>query len=214
MTDVKWIKMPIDFFEQMSARVIMNMQKGEKILLIWIKLLCLAGRANRGGAILSEGGRGINAKMLPMVLGEDDVVVSNAVVTLKRLGIIKEQRGAIYLIGFDEEQSLEELNRQKELTRARVKRYRERKRAEAMATLFPDGEDNECNADVTECNAECNADYINKNRKEKNRKNYKRVKDSPRHAYGHFDADEVFKRVLARTYNDDDDDEDVGDEGE
>lgn len=214
MTDVKWIKLPVDFFEQMSARMILNMEMGEKILLIWIKLLCLAGKANRAGAILSEGGRGIGSKILPMVLGEDEGVVCNAVVTLKRLGIIAEKRGVICLVGFDEEQSLEELNRQKELTRARVKRYRERKRREALATLFPDDEEGESNGDVTECNAGCNAPYINKKREEKNRKQYSRGKEKPRLCEGHFDATEVFEKVLARSYKDLDDDEDLDNGGE
>lgn len=212
MTDVKWIKMPVDFFEQMSARVILKMELGERILLIWIKLLCLAGKANRGGAILSEGGKAIGARMLPLILDEDEGLICNAVVTLKKLGLITEKRGAIYIIGFDEEQSLNELNRQKELTRARVKRYRERKREEEMAVLFPEGEGTddrgECNADVTVSNANCNASYIDKNRKENNRGHYQREKKRPpRPSYGSFDTNEVFERVLARSYGDDDNEE-------
>lgn len=213
MTDVKWIKLPVDFFEQMSARMIVKMELGEKILLIWIKLLCLAGRSNHGGAILSEGGRGVSTEMLAAILDEDKELVCNAIVTLKKEGLISEKRGAIYIVGFDEEQSLDELNRQKELTRARVKRYRERKRKETLATLFPDGEDEECNGDVTECNAECNASYIDKNRKEKNTTHYTRGKDKPRQRYGNFDANEVFEKVLARSYGDDDDEEEA-EEGE
>ncbi len=212
MTDVKWIKMPVDFFEQMSARVILKMELGDRILLIWIKLLCLAGRANRGGAIISEGGKAVGVKMLPLILDEDENVICNAVVTLKKLGLICEKKGAIYIIGFDEEQSLDELNRQKELTRARVQRYRERKREAEMAVAFPDGEDTgdsgECNADVTESNANCNASYIDKNRKENNKGHNKRGKDKPpRQRYGNFDANEVFEKVLERSYNSMGDDE-------
>ncbi len=209
MTDVKWIKLPVDFFEQISSRLILKKKTGERILLLWLKLLCLAGRSNRAGAILSEVGVPVGPSMLPIILDEDEDFTASSVVTLKELGLISEKRGAIYINGFDEEQSLEEFNRQKELTRVRVQRYRERKRAAELAATLGDGEDEgcngECNGDVTQSNGT----YIDKNRKENNKQYYRRGDKKPPPRFGDFDATEVYERKLRESYaglDDDDDD--------
>ena len=51
MADVKWIKIATDIFDNRKIKQIEAMPKGEAIIVIWIKLICLAGAINDGGRI-------------------------------------------------------------------------------------------------------------------------------------------------------------------
>ena len=51
MADVKWNKIATDIFDNRKIKQIEAMPKGEAIIVIWIKLICLAGVINDGGRI-------------------------------------------------------------------------------------------------------------------------------------------------------------------
>ena len=51
MADVKWIKVATDIFDNRKIKQIEIMPEGDSIIVIWIKLLCLAGSINDRGQI-------------------------------------------------------------------------------------------------------------------------------------------------------------------
>ena len=51
MADIKWIKLSTDIFDNRKIRMIEKMPDGDALVVIWLKLLILAGEVNDGGAV-------------------------------------------------------------------------------------------------------------------------------------------------------------------
>ena len=52
MADVQWIKIFVNMFDtSRKIKRIEKMKNGDAIIVIWFKLLCMAGAINDGGAI-------------------------------------------------------------------------------------------------------------------------------------------------------------------
>ena len=49
MTNVKWIKLATDIFDNRKIKLIERMPDGDSLIVIWLKLLCLAGTVNDSG---------------------------------------------------------------------------------------------------------------------------------------------------------------------
>ena len=52
MANVKWIKIVTDVFDNRKIRQIELMPDSDAILVIWFKILCLAGTINESGMLL------------------------------------------------------------------------------------------------------------------------------------------------------------------
>ena len=51
VNDVKWIKLSVNMFNDEKIKLIRTMSEGDKIIVTWVQLLCLAGKTNDGGGI-------------------------------------------------------------------------------------------------------------------------------------------------------------------
>lgn len=51
MSDLKWIKIRLDMFDNRKIKYLRSLPEGDKIVLIWIQLLVQAGKCNAGGHI-------------------------------------------------------------------------------------------------------------------------------------------------------------------
>ena len=51
MAEVKWIKIMTDMFDNRKIKQIETLPEGDAIIVIWVKLLCLAGNINDKGMI-------------------------------------------------------------------------------------------------------------------------------------------------------------------
>ena len=49
MSEVKWIKIVTDIFDDEKILLIENMPEADSIIVIWFKLLCMAGKQNNNG---------------------------------------------------------------------------------------------------------------------------------------------------------------------
>ena len=49
MADVKWIKIATDIFDDEKILLIESLPEADSIIVIWFKLLCLAGKQNNSG---------------------------------------------------------------------------------------------------------------------------------------------------------------------
>ena len=52
MADVKWIKITTNIFDDEKVKLIESLPDCDTILVIWFKLLCLAGKSNQSGYIM------------------------------------------------------------------------------------------------------------------------------------------------------------------
>lgn len=154
MGEIQWIKLAVSMFDtSRKIKRIEKMKDGDTILVIWFKLLCLAGSINDGGAIYNIG-EPYTVETLAEELRRPVKVVTRALAAFEQFGMIAIENGIIYLVSWEKYQSADKLELIREQTRQRVKRFRERVSSNANSNVT---ENNMCNADVTLQVTQCNA---------------------------------------------------------
>lgn len=172
MADVKWIKIVTDVFDDEKVLLIESLPEADSIIVIWFKLLCLAGKQNNSGVFLMNDKIPYTDKMLATIFRRKESTVQLALQTFKDFGMIEIVDGVITIPNWEKHQKLDQLEMAKEQTRQRVARHR------AKQKLLASGEEE--NNNVIECNVtgnvtvtssvtQCNGDRIDKNRIDKNR---------------------------------------------
>lgn len=127
MSDVKWIKLTVDMFDNRKIRHLRRLPDGNSIVLIWVMLLTLAGRCNAGGMIFLTENVPYTPKMLADELGFEENTVRLALDVLKQLDMIQTD-GFLAITNWEEYQNIEGMERIKEQNRLRKQRQRERER--------------------------------------------------------------------------------------
>lgn len=146
MGEVKWIKVSTDMFNSnRKIRQIELMPEGDTILVIWLKLLLLAGTINDGGSIYLTPEIPYTDEMLAVELCRPITTVRMALSVFERFGMIEIIDNVLYLSSWEKYQNTDKLAEIREQTRKRVAKCRENKRLEASNATG--------NATVTLCNA-------------------------------------------------------------
>ena len=97
MADVKWIKILTDIFDDEKILLIESLPDSDSIIVIWFKLLCLAGKQNNRGVFMVNDKINYTDEMLAIVLKRPLATVQIALETLQNLGMIKIEDGIISL---------------------------------------------------------------------------------------------------------------------
>ena len=139
MSSVKWIKINIDMFDDEKIKIIQAMPEGDSLLVVWIKLITLAGKTNDGGYIYIAENMPYTEEMLSTIMNKPINTIRLALSTFLSLKMIEEDTKGIYLINLEKHQSLDKMEKLKEQNRIRVAKYRDKKKQELL----------ECNDDVT-----------------------------------------------------------------
>lgn len=158
MPDIKWIKLDVDIFEDEKIKIIASMPEGRSMLVVWLKLLCLAGRLNNAGVLMLHKTIPYTPEMLCAVFNEPAQVMTLALDTFQRLGMVEVLNGAYYLPNWEKHQAEDKLKEIRDKTNDRVKRFRDNQQqrlTDGDVTL----QKRYSNADVTQQNK-------NKNKKE------------------------------------------------
>ena len=143
MADVKWIKIYIDMFENKKIKQIEVMPEGDTIIVIWYKLLCLAGNINDSGAIYFSEDIPYDAEMLATEFRRPVATVKLALTTFLKFKMIELVDGVVLVSNWEEYQQVDELSEIREQTRLRVAKHRALKKLDNVT----------CNNDVTLRNA-------------------------------------------------------------
>lgn len=167
MSEVKWIKITTDMFDNRKIKHLRKMPDGNAIVLIWVMLLTMAGRCNAGGMIFLTESIPYTVKMLADELYFNENTVALALEALKQFGMIKVD-GFLEITNWAEYQNIDGLDKIREQTRQRVARYRERKALEAGNVTS--------NVSVTDGN---DLDIDIEEDKEKDKSNKKRKRFTP-----------------------------------
>ena len=129
MAEVKWVKVATDMFDSSrKIKQIEMMPEGDTIIVIWIKLLLLAGSVNDGGAIYLTPEIPYTDEMLATELRRPLNTVKMALTIFERFGMIEVQDEVLHLASWEKYQSVDKLEEIREQTRARVAKCREKKR--------------------------------------------------------------------------------------
>ena len=94
MGDFKWIKVDTDIFDNEKMLLIESMPNAGELMLIWIKLLCLAGKNDQCG-IFTVGGRPYTNEMFAIIFRRPKELVKRAMETFEDLGMIVREDGVV-----------------------------------------------------------------------------------------------------------------------
>lgn len=129
MAEVKWIKVSTNMFE--SSRKIKQievMPEGDSILVIWLKLLLLAGNINDGGAIYLTPEIPYTDEMLANELRRPITTVRLALSVFEKFGMIEIVDDILHLSSWEKYQSVDKLTELREYNRLAKQKERERKK--------------------------------------------------------------------------------------
>ena len=150
MSDVKWIKICTDIFDDEKIILLETLPDSDSIIIIWFKLLCLAGKQNNKGVFLL-GNIPYTEEMLATYFRRPVKTVKLALKAFENFRMIEIIDNVITIPTWEKHQALDQLELSREQTRKRVAAYRERQKK-----LIGTQESNDCNADVTLHVTECN----------------------------------------------------------
>ena len=129
MADVKWIKVSTDMFDgSRKIKQIEMMPEGDTILVIWLKLLLLAGNVNDGGAIYLTPEIPYTEEMLATELRRPLNTVKMALTVFERFGMIEIVDDILHLSAWEKYQSVDKLAEIREQNKLRKQRQRENKK--------------------------------------------------------------------------------------
>lgn len=126
MSSVKWIKICTDIFDDEKILLVESLPEADSVLVIWFKLLCLSGRQNNSGVIMLNDKIAYTDEMLAAVFRRPLNTVKFALNIFEQYGMIEIIDGTITIPNWEKHQSLEKLEKSKELARERKLKYREK----------------------------------------------------------------------------------------
>ena len=131
MAEIKWIKIVTDIFDDEKMLMIETLPSADSIMVIWFKLLCLAGKSNNSGVFIFNERIPYTEEMLAAIFRRDINIVRLAIKTFVEFGMIEIVNNVFTIPNWSKHQTLDSYERQKE--RDRLKK--QKKRAEQKALI-------------------------------------------------------------------------------
>ncbi len=129
MAEVQWIKIYTNMFDiSRKIKSIEQMPQGDTILIVWFKLLILAGKVNDGGAIYVTPSFPFDLAGLSYELRRPPEIVEKALSIFEEFDMIERDAGFIYISSWEEYQNADRLAeiRAKDRERKRLKKAQEK----------------------------------------------------------------------------------------
>lgn len=133
MADIKWIKISTDLFDNRKIKQIECLPDGDAIIVIWFKILCLAGTINDGGQVYFTHEIPYTEQMLSTQFNRPLATVQMALNVFEQFGMIDVIEDVLHVSNWERYQNIEGMEKVREQTRQRNIAYRERKRAAQIA---------------------------------------------------------------------------------
>ena len=139
MADVKWIKITTDIFDDEKILLIEGMPSADSIIVIWFKLLTLAGKQNNDGVFMMSNRIAYTDEMLASIFRREISTVRFALRTFEQFGMIELIDNVITIPNWGKHQTLDAYEKKKKRDRERIarKRAEQRLKIEAPAALPP-----------------------------------------------------------------------------
>ena len=132
MGEVKWIKLSVDIFDDEKIEAIGTLPDGNMIQLVWIKLLCLAGKCNEGGLLMVTRELPYTDEMLAKRFDMEIGQVQRALDIFQRAEMIEVIENIYMVSNWAKYQSTQSLEEMKAKHRERQRNYVERKKQKLM----------------------------------------------------------------------------------
>ena len=129
-SDVKWIKITTDIFDDEKIQLIESMPDAYAIITVWFKLLCLAGKQNNSGVFMM-GKIAYTDKMLATIFRMKESTVLMALQTFEQFGMVEIVDGVITIPNWNKHQTLDAYEKKKQRDRL----YQQERRAAQKALI-------------------------------------------------------------------------------
>ena len=127
-SDVKWIKITTDIFDDEKILLIESLPEADSIIVIWFKLLCLAGKMNNSGVFMMNDKIAYTDKMLATIFRRKEATVQMALKTFEQFGMIEIIDGVITIPNWGKHQNIEALEARREYQREYHREYRKKQK--------------------------------------------------------------------------------------
>jgi len=145
MSEIKWIKIVTDMFANRKIKQIESLPDSDAILVIWLKLLCLAGNINDNGLIYFTKEIPYTDEMMASEFNKPVNTIRLALQTFEKFEMIEIINDVICISNWEKYQQIEGMDKVREQNRIRKQRQRERQRQ----ALLGHHEDVTCDGHVT-----------------------------------------------------------------
>lgn len=125
MADVKWIKIVTDIFDDEKVLLIESLPGADSIIVIWFKLLCLAGKNNNSGVFMMNERIAYTDEMLSTIFRRDINTIRLALKTFKEFGMVELINDVITIPNWSKHQNLDQMEERKEY----MKNYMQKRRS-------------------------------------------------------------------------------------
>lgn len=130
-SDVKWIKITTDIFDDEKILLIESLPAADSIIVIWFKLLTFAGKQNNDGVFLMSNRIAYTDEMLASIFRRNINDVRLALTTFQNYGMIEVVDNVITIPNWGKHQTLDAYEKKKKRDRERIAK----KRAEQKALI-------------------------------------------------------------------------------
>lgn len=124
MADVKWIKITTNIFDDEKILLIEGLPSSDEIIVIWFKLLILAGKQNNNGVFLMNERIPYTDEMLATIFRRDINIVRLALKTFEQFGMLELVDNVITIPNWNKYQQLDSYEKKKQQDRERQKARR------------------------------------------------------------------------------------------
>jgi predicted phage replisome organizer len=145
MAEVKWIKLSTELFNNRKIKQIECLPEGNAVIVMWVKLLCLAGTINDSGQVYFTKEIPYTEQMLSTQFGMQLATVQLGLKIFEQFGMVEVIDDILCISNWEKYQNVESLATIREQNRKRVAKHREKKRLEQSNVT--------CNVTVTQRNA-------------------------------------------------------------
>ena len=132
MADIKWIKLMVDMFDHRKIKQIESMPDADSVLIIWIKLMCLAGQINNDGLIVLTREVAYTDEMLAAEFDRPLNTVRLALSIFTKFGMIEIVNDIYCISNWEKYQNIEGMDKIREQNRIRKQNQRVRDRQKAL----------------------------------------------------------------------------------
>lgn len=127
--ELKWIKLCVNIFDDEKIALIESMPDADSIIVIWFKILCLAGKQNNCGVLMLSDRIPYTEEMLATIFRRPISTVRLALTTFESFGMIEVVNGTITIPNWEKHQTVDAVERYKDQARERAANYRQRQKA-------------------------------------------------------------------------------------
>lgn len=128
MSEIKWIKITTDIFDDEKMCLIDALPDRDAIIVIWIKLITLAGKLNRKGVLAISKNIVYTDEMLAQTFHRPLNTVRMALEVFENFGMVEKIDGVITLPNWEKHQNIDGMEKIKEQNRNRAARHRKKQK--------------------------------------------------------------------------------------